>query len=273
VSALIRRFLICPTQYVAAAAIALLLRAPFVMPVNGLPVPTFYQEWAAIALGCTAFLAILIGQRKTGVDVPRMVLLPLGILVLLLIQMPQGRLFYWQQGAVGAMYLLWSVAMLFVGRALRQQLGWDGFCRLAAWAVFAGVLLSALIVVLQVAGWQIGGLVIPTAGIRVHANIGQFNHFATYLCLGLFSVFFLAVTGRLNLYVGLGVSLLFIVLADLSGSRSAWVYLAAAALLAWWVHHRVRSTQTRSLLLWAVAAIVMLLALHWFRPFSWRGHR
>jgi O-antigen ligase len=261
VSALIRRFLICPRQYVAAAAVALLLSVPFVLPVNGFPVPTFYQEWVVMALGCTAFLAILVGQGKTGVDVPRMVLLPLGILVLLLIQMAQGRLMYWQQGAVGAMYLLWSVAMLFVGRALRQQLGWEGFCRLAAWAVCAGALLSAVFGVLQLTGLQFGGLVVPMIGPRVHANLGQANHFANYLCLSLFATIYLACTRRLNAFAAGSAMVFLLALANFSGTRSVWLYLAAGALLALWAHHDAKSEQTRVLVMWAAAAIVTMLVL------------
>jgi O-antigen ligase len=246
---------------VAAVCVALLLAVPFVFPANGLPVSTFYQEWTAVALGSAAFMALLCAQVKTGIEVPRTVMLPLGILVLLLIQMAQGKLIYWQQGAIGAIYLIWSVAMICVGRFLRQSLGWNGFCRLAAWAVCVGALLSSVIGSLQLMGWQLGGLVVPMIGPRVHANLGQANHFASYLCLGLFAAFYLACTRRLNTFAAGGAMVLLMALGILSGSRSIWLYLAAAVLLAVWAYRGSKSAQTKTLVIWTAAAIVSALVL------------
>jgi O-antigen ligase len=261
VSGLMRRLSTDPLHSVAAMCVALLLSAPFLLPVNGLPVHTFYQEWTAIALGCAAFLAILLAQGKTGVEVPRMVLLPLGILLLLLVQMAQGRLIYWQQGAVAAMYLLWSVAMMYVGSALRRRIGWDGLCRLSAWAVCLGALLSAVIGVFQLAGWQLGGLVVPMTGARVHGNLGQANHFADYLSLGLIATIYLVCTRRMNLFAAGGAIVLLLTMANWSGSRSVWLYLASAVLLATWVYRGERSTRTQALVIWAGAAVVALLVV------------
>ena len=215
----------------------------------------------AVALGCAAFLALVLAHAKTGIEVPRLVLLPLGILVLLLIQMAQGKLNYWQQGAIGAMYLLWSVAIMCVGRALRKWLGWDGFCTLSAWAVSIGALLCALVGVLQLIGMKTGGLVVPMIGPRVHGNLGQANHFVNYLSLGLIATIYLACTRRVNLFAAGGAIVLLLTLTNWSGSRSVWLYLAAAVLLAVWVYRGARSTQTKALVIWAGAAVVTLLVV------------
>jgi O-antigen ligase len=262
VSELMRRLLTSPMAAVAAVCTALSLVAPFVVPADGLPVPTFYQEWTAVALGSAAFLAILLASGKTGVEVPRSVLLPLGILLLLLFQMAQGRLIYWQQGAIGAMYLLWSVAMMCVGRALRQQFGWDGFCKLSAWAVCVGALLSAVIGVLQLVELNMGGLIVPIIGSRVHANLGQTNHFASYLCLGLFATIYLGCSRKLNLFAA-GITAIFLLfLITFSGSRSVWLYLAAGVSLSVWAHLRAKSSQTRRLILSVAAAVSILFLSH-----------
>ena len=171
-----------------------------------------------------------------------------------------GRLGYWQQGAIGLIYLLWSAALLCVGQALRRRLGWEQFVSLVAWSLTVGACASAVIAMLQLADWRFGGLIMPYRD-RVYANFGQPNHFANYVCLGLFSVFFLFATRRLNIYVAGALALLLLVLADLSGSTSIWVYLVAALMLAIWVHHRSRSDQTRSVLLCTIVAITALLVL------------
>lgn len=261
VSDLMRRLLTDPSRSVVAVCTAMLLVVPFVVPVDGLPVPTFYQEWAAIALGCTAFLMLLLSQAKTGIEVPRTALLPLGILVLLLIQMTQGKLNYWQQGAIGAMYLLWSVAMMCVGRALRQWFGWDGFCAMSAWAVSIGALFCAIFGALQLIGADMSGLLLSMSGQRLRGNLGQANQFASYLCLGLLATIYLTCMRRLNPFAASGAIVLLLALVNLSGSRSVWLYMAAAIMLAVWVYLGSRSAQTKALVVWTSAATVALLVL------------
>ncbi|HUU73270.1 MAG TPA: hypothetical protein VMW70_11630, partial [Burkholderiales bacterium] len=248
------------TLYLAAGAVALQFAIPFVLHPGGFPLQSFYQEWTAFALGSVAFLALLAAQRDRELAVPRSIFLPIGICVIVLAQLIMGRLGYWQQGAIGVIYLLWSAALLFVGHALRHRLGWERFASLVAWSLFAGAVASAFIAVLQLADWRLGGLIMPHRG-RVFANFGQPNHFANYSCLGLFSVFFLFATRRLNVYAASGAALLLLVLADLSGSISIWLYLTAAMLLAMWMHHRSGSKQFRTLLLCTTSAIAVLLLL------------
>jgi O-antigen ligase len=244
----------------AASAVAMQFIVPFMLHPSGFPLQSFYQEWTAFALGAISFLAVLVAQRDRELELPRSVFLPIGISMIVLAQLIMGRLGYWQQGAIGLIYLLWSAALLCVGQVLRRRLGWERFESLVAWSLTAGALASAVIAGLQLADWRLGGLVMPYRD-RVYANFGQPNHFANYMCLGLFSVFFLVATRRLNVYAAGTVALLLLVLADLSGSTSIWAYLVAALMLAIWVHYRSRSDQTRSLLLCTILAITALLVL------------
>lgn len=271
-----RRIVAGQVPYAAATGIALFLVVPFLVPFSTLPVLSFYQEWLAFALGCAVFIASAWLQRSNGIEVPRTFFLPVGICILLLIQALLGRLGYWQQSATGVIYLGWSVVLLVTGAMLRRQLGWDSFCALAAGAICVGALLSALIGLLQLAQWELGGLVAPMTEPRMRANLGQSNHFANYVCLGLFSICFLASDRRLNGFVAGGAVLLLLLVADLSGSRSVWAYLLAGASLAFWTHFRVRSRQTRALAYWVAGACAAMVAvsmvstglLHEFSPFD-----
>ena len=86
----------------AAGALALFLVVPFILPFNTLPLPTFYQEWTALLLGCAVFI-VAAWLRRTGPwGMPRTVFLPLGICLLLLIQGVTGQWNYWQQGMTAA---------------------------------------------------------------------------------------------------------------------------------------------------------------------------
>ena len=245
---------------VAAAGLASLLIVPFVLPLHSLPVTTFYQEWMAIALGCITFVASIWPQQRESLAIPRSVVLPAGLCLLLLIQALFGRLEYWQVGVLGVLYLLWSIAMLCSGATLHRRIGADRFCALAAWALCAGAVVGAVIGLLQLMHWRAGGLIMPMIGPRVHANLAQPNHFAAYTCLGLFSLCFLYVRGDIRRPPAAVVSVLLLLAADLSGSRSIWAYVGAAMLMALWSHWRARTGQTRTLL-YTVALVLAGMAL------------
>ncbi|UCH48399.1 MAG: O-antigen ligase C-terminal domain-containing protein [Betaproteobacteria bacterium] len=239
-----------------AVCLGLMLVVPFVLPFNTLPVITFYQEWAAFALGCALLLAVVWQLRTDSIAVPRTVFLPAGICLLLLVQALMGSLGYWQVGATGAIYLVWSLAMLCAGAMLRQSLGRDSFCALAAAALLVGALLSAVAGLLQLAQLQLGGLIMPMTMPRVHANLAQSNHFANYVCLGLFSLCFLAAGRKLNVIIAVTAAALMLLAADLSASRSVWVYLLTATALALWTHYQARSEQSRALVYWLGGVLV-----------------
>jgi O-antigen ligase len=233
--------------FMSVTCLALLLVLPFVLPFNTLPVTTFYQEWVAFALGSIVFVAGLWWQRGEAIVIPRTVILPAGLCVLLLAQALMGRLGYWQVGTLGVIYLVWSIVMLCAGATLYRHLGADLFCVTCAWAFCIGALISAATGLVQLAGWQPGGLVMSMIGPRVHANLAQPNHFAAYLCLGLFSLCYLYAANRINVYFAAVLVALMLLAADVSGSRSVWAYLVAGLLLAGWTHYRARTRQTRLL--------------------------
>ena len=146
---------------VVASSLGLMLIVPFALPFNTLPVLTFYQEWSAFALGCALLLAVVWQQRAEGVAVPRTVFLPAGICLLLMVQALLMPLNYWQIGVTGAVYLIWSALMLCAGAMVVQSLGRQAFCMVAAAAILAGGLFSALAGLLQLAPVQLGGLIRP----------------------------------------------------------------------------------------------------------------
>jgi len=65
----------------------------------------------------------------------------------------------------------------------------------------------------------------------------------------------------LNPFAATGAIVLLLALANLSESRSVWLYMVAAIMLAVWVYLGSRSTQTKALVVWTSAAVVALLVL------------
>ena len=251
---------------VASACAASSACLPFLPPFHGPPLQSFYQEWIAMLLGAGAFVAL--GRSADGrrIEIPRPAVLPLGLTVLIAVQVALGRVEYWQQGVLGALFLLWACAMLGVGYRLRSALGWERFVTLLAWSLLVGALASAAIAAAQMAGWRLGGWVLPLASARVYGNVGQPNHFADYLFLGLASVVYLAATRRLSAVAAAPAAALLLLFLDLSGSRSAWLYLLAAAVLAGAIHARIRLPQTKRALLWSGALLAAFALVQWSAP-------
>ena len=245
----------------AAGALASFLVVPFVLPFNTSPLPTFYQEWAAFLLGCAVFIVAAWLQRARPWGIPRTVFLPLGICALLFIQGGMGHWGYWQQGVTAAIYLLWCGVMMVAGHLLRAWLGWERFCAAAAWAVSIGALVSALVGLSQFLGLQLEGLMMPMATTRVHANLAQSNLFASYLCLGLFSVSCLAATRRMHPAFAAAAVLLLVTGAHLSGQRGVWAYLLTGLLLAGWTFRQGRSGHARTLTAWVAGVFAAMLLL------------
>jgi O-antigen ligase len=241
--------------WLALGATALMTTLPFLLPIHRHPIQSFYQEWLAFALGCAAFFAFGFAVQRHRLEAPRVILFPLGLCLLLGIQVAAGKPAYWQQATLGALYLLWAAAIATLGAGLRRHLGWAGFTVLLSWVLLAGVLATVLLAAAQLAGWRGGGWIIPLMGGRVFGNLGQANHFADYVSLGLVAVVYLAVSARLPKLPAATIAALFLAVLNFSGSRAVWIYLVAAAALAWWLQRKAPGQQARAVLAWTCALV------------------
>ena len=209
-------------ERLAALAVSLMLSVPFLLPVADLPIPSFYQEWLATLLGVTAF--VLLAAAGNRIEMPALCLLPLALILIIVAHWLGGRLVFMQQGVLGVLYLAWACLMATVGSRLRDRLGSEGFAALVAWPLLLGASASALLGVLQYADWTPANWVLPARDGRVQGNLGQANHFADYLSLGLISAIFLVSTGRLARMTAAGAMLLILVAVSFSGSRTVVLY-------------------------------------------------
>ncbi len=245
----------------ALGAAALMASVPFLLPVHRFPIQSFYQEWLAFALGSAAFVAFCVGAHQRRIEAPRVVVLPLGLCLLVAIQVAAGELPYWQQGVLGGLYLLWAAAIAALGYGLRRCLGWAAFATLLSRVLVAGALATGLLAAAQLAGWGGEAWLMPLATTRVYGNLGQPNHFADYLSLGLMSVAYLVAAGRLARVPAAVIALFFLSILNFSASRAVWIYLIAALALSLFLHIRARDAQSRTLLVWMAAAVVVMILM------------
>lgn len=224
--------------------IGLMWLLPFLQPHHRAPIPSFYTEWLAFALGLAASTLLLRTACWRAVEIPRTTLFLLALIGLLLVQLAAGQLAYNQQAFLAALYLLWAVLLMWLGHALRRELGLEAMALTLARFVVAGGIISALIALAQY--FQVHSALDPLLDMKIgggaYGNLGQTNHFADYLALALASLLYLHAKGNLPRWLAVAASLLLLFALALSGSRSSWLYLLALSGLALWLRRRVENT-------------------------------
>jgi len=129
------------------------------------------------------------------------------------------------------LYLLLACAALLIASATEaEQQG--RFGRQIAVVLVATGVGQALCAFLQLGGYSLGGLVLRKIYVLAYGNIGQANHYADLIWLGVAASAFLVATGGLRRWTFGFLAMLLVFAAALSGSRGVWLYTMAFAVLA-----------------------------------------
>lgn len=220
----------------------LLCALPFLQPWHRNPLPSFYSEWLAAMLGL-GVLALLF-ERRCWQDygVPWIALAPCALAVLLVVHGVLGWSPYSGQALTGALYLLWAGALMVAGHALLRVCGADTVYRTIALSLAAGALCSAFIGIVQ--HWNLitplNMLITRPTGPAIFGNLAQANHYASQVTLGLLSLAYLHGSGRITGGVAVAGTVPLLFVLGLSGSRSVWLYLLTAFVLAAWLRMATR---------------------------------
>ncbi|MBA3031790.1 MAG: O-antigen ligase C-terminal domain-containing protein [Gammaproteobacteria bacterium] len=204
--------------------LALMASGPFLWPFHSQPIPSFWSEWWAGALGLAAAFVLLIGGSR-NLPLPALLGIPAVLLLVLLLQFMLGRLAFAQIGLLHTTYLLWAGLLLILGRHLAATVGLPRLAAVLACAFALGALAGAAIAIAQWFGITAGvPWIFPHLGGGVYANLGQANHHAHYSWLGIASLFYLRGRGWLSRPL-LWLIVLPIALGSvLGGSRSVLLY-------------------------------------------------
>ncbi|GAB4124924.1 MAG: PglL family O-oligosaccharyltransferase [Sideroxydans sp.] len=233
---------------------------PFLYFYHAYPVTTFYQEWLAAWLAIAALPLLLTDRYWQAPEVPRMVLAPIGLMLVLLVQFLAGRVIHFDYVLLLALYFLGAALLMILGQRLREELGLEKVVQWLAIFLLAGALLNTLVGILQHFRWHtvLDSVITVKVSTAVYGNLAQPNHFAHYITLGLISLGLLSRRLRVWHTVLLAAPMLFVLV--LSGSRSAWLYLVAALALAWWVQRRDASQ--KPLLYFSAALLAGFAVMH-----------
>lgn len=229
-----------PLARFSLAMVGLMWSLPFLQPHHRYPLTSFYSEWLAFALGLVALALLAEKQAWRNMQLPLVALFPLGLIALLILQCTLDRVPYTGQALTAALYLVWVVLLMVLGNLLRRALGMATVSTVLAWFVLAGGLLSALGALLQHyhVATVLDAMIAKKAASAVFGNLAQPNHFASYATLALVSLGYLFARGSLNRTAAVACGVPLLLVLALSGSRSAWFYLAALLALAAWLRVR-----------------------------------
>ncbi|MEO8156233.1 MAG: Wzy polymerase domain-containing protein [Betaproteobacteria bacterium] len=249
----------------ALALIGLAWVLPFLSPNFLEPISSFYGEATAIVLGLAALTCLYSRSAWPVIQIPRASLVFLGFAGLILLDVLIDRTVYPQQNLLAILYLVWAVALAALGWRLKEIFGLDTLVATLAWFVLAGALLSAAIGLAQ--WWGIPSplkpFMLPQVSGRIFANTGQPNHLADYICLGVASLIFLGACGRIRLVLAAAAAAPLLMVLVASGSRSAWLYLGALAVLALLQWLLLRSRVASRIAWLSVGALVGFLLAQW----------
>lgn len=222
-------------SHISLAFVGLTWVVPFLYAPHHYPITTFYAEWIAALLGCFSMMLFVAKRFWEFPEVPRVILLPTGMIAIVLLQYFMGKIPYFGQALLFCLYLLWAALMAVVGRSLRQIFGLDRLAIVLASCLLLGGELSALAGLIQRYHWHtfFAQFVMVERFAAVYGNLAQPNHFADYVSLGLVSLGLIhfRLSWRKWLVALLALPLLFVLV--LSGSRSAWLYLVSTASIGW----------------------------------------
>ncbi|HEU0188907.1 MAG TPA: Wzy polymerase domain-containing protein [Gallionella sp.] len=248
--------------HISLALVGLMWVLPFLHYRHKLPLTTFDQEFWSALLGVLALTLLTARDFWRHPEFPRIVQLPTTLIAVVWLQWGLGKIVYFDQAILYALYLLFAALLMVLGARLRDCFGKVRLAQALAIFLLIGAELSAFIGVLQHYLWHtfLDKVIVSKISSAVYGNLAQPNHFANYIALGLVSLGLLYQQKRIRAgyVVVLAAPLLFVM--TLSGSRSSWLYLLMMCGLAWlWAR---RDAALRPLLLYSTLLIAGFGAMH-----------
>jgi len=258
----------------ADPAISLLLAGsvcllPFLVPYHQPPVLSFLSEWLAAGLGVAAVLARAARGSAPAAAPPPAALWLIAFALFLACRAATASLAYPQASALAALYVLYAVALIWLGAQLVADAGLERVAIALAAFILAGALANAAAGIIQFYGRPrfLEDVIAELRAEGAYGNIAQRNLYANYLALGQCALLLLWLRARLRTTHAIAALILLATGSALSGSRGALLYplwYAALGFLAVRVRDCVEARRLRTAACCAAAVTLLAhLALPW----------
>lgn len=209
---------------------------PFLVGWHYFPIPSFFNELVAVAIGLLACALLLRKRYWQEWKFPLIGLLPLGLVLILILQIVAGLPVFPQQNMLAALYLLWACCLIMLGAVLRREFALEKIIGVLCRFLLLAAVLSSLIGLQQLFHWHsfFDSWLTTSVSGKLVANLGQPNHLADLLALGLVSLLYLRARGGAGVVATFIFALLLLFVMGLTGSRSTWLYLCSISFTAMW---------------------------------------
>ena len=256
---------------ISLTLIGLMVVIPYLQYHHARPIPAFYTEYVAFVLGTAALVLFLAGRYWRNLALPWIVFAPFGLFIVLLLQMNLGMAAYYEMQIIALFYLLWAMLLITLGAVLQKEFGLKVISIVLAWFFLVGGEISATVGILQHFNIQsfLDSFIAEKNFAAIYGNVGQTNHFATYISLALASLIFLFSASRIPIWGAISLALPLLFVLALSGSRSSGVYLFAILVLSLLLYWRGTActegvVAKRRLLIASFLQIIGFVFMQWF---------
>ncbi|MET3121577.1 O-antigen ligase [Oxalobacteraceae bacterium GrIS 2.11] len=230
----------------------------FTFPIHTPPFRTYFQELFA-ALSIMLPIGYLACLPQVSWRVPKIVILPVILVVTICIQISCGSILYPMDMVLPILVLICFAAAIIFGSTLAGQE--DGLERLITTLAIAFVvtgLVSVLLQQLQLLNLQLQPFVFPlltSNKVRPYANMAQPNLLALLLLFSLAATWMIYLKRKINPPTGLIIALLLLWGLALTQSRIAWIILPIYAVFCW---HQPTQTQKISKFVYPVLMLAFI---------------
>lgn len=249
--------------FVALVCVGFIGTLSLLQPEHTLPIPSFYSEWLAVSLGIVACVAFLLQDFWSRIPVPGFVVTLFVLTCYIAIQHFFVDHAYPTQTLLPGLYLGWSVLLAVVVSYLRAQIGLERATDILAWFFLAGAALQATAAIAQFMGVSSSlspFVATPNPSVSaISGNLGQSNHYATQITLGVIALMYLQLRARAPLHVVAACILLMSIAAALSGTRSVWLYALSAAFVSFLAFRKTKDSRYLKLVITAFAFLFALI--------------
>lgn len=207
---------------------------PFVQPRHFPPLPAFYDEWLACALGLAAVMLAALSRAFALRRVPTLTVSLVLFALTLFARAMVGSPAYPQSALLWGLYAAFAALIVLLGHQLTTEFGLEKVCDVIAGFLLAAAITNSVTGVLQVVGIPsfLAPVISHLQGNRAIGNIGQANLFANYLALGEASLLYLHARGKLGLSLTVAGGLVLLSSVGFASSRSSILYVAVFIVLA-----------------------------------------
>lgn len=215
--------------WLSACSLGLMAIVPFLNPHHPPPTTSFYSEWLTFALGLAALAPMISARFWSPLHVPTTAVWLFALIVLAVVQIAFIDPPYAAQYLRPIVYLGWAAALVCVTVWLRDVLGETKLADVFALFVLAGTVLHALIAVIQYLGLPgpFAGFIAVQISPAIYGNLGQQNHLASHLTLGVVALGYLHARGLFSRPTAMGIIPLFAFTTAVTTSRAVLLYCAA----------------------------------------------